>query len=94
MAYTASSAGLDVDELAAASLPWGLCFIPAIAVIAPFVCNLSFATSSTPTNSSTYTGCALTETDVQHYCKKAVPVQTVTNAVVILAAVIFHVLKL
>ncbi len=68
--------------------------IPAIAVIAPFVCNLSLATSSTPTNSSTYTGCALTETDVQHYCKKAVPVQTVTNAVVILTAVIFHVLKL
>ena len=68
--------------------------IPAVAIIAPFVCNLSLATSSTPTNSSTYTGCALTETDVQHYCKKAVPVQTVTNAIVILTAVIFHVLKL
>ena len=68
--------------------------IPAVAVIAPFVCNLSLATSSTPTNASTYTGCALTETEVQHFCKKAVPVQTVTNAVVILTAVIFHVLKL
>ena len=68
--------------------------IPAVDIIAPFVCNLSLATSSTPTNSSTYTGCALTETDVQHYCKKAVPVQTVTNAIVILTAVIFHVLKL
>lgn len=68
--------------------------IPAVAIIAPFVCNLSLATSSTPTNSSTYTGCALTETDVQHFCKKAVPVQTVTNAIVILTAVIFHVLKL
>ena len=62
--------------------------IPAVAVIAPFVCNLSLATSSTPTNSSTYTGCALTETEVQHYCRKAVPIQTVTNAVVVLTAVI------
>lgn len=68
--------------------------IPAVAIIAPFVCNLSLATSSTPTNSSTYTGCALTETEVQHFCKKAVPVQTVTNAIVILTAVIFHVLQL
>ena len=68
--------------------------IPAVAVIAPFVCNLSLATSSTPTNSSTYTGCALTETDVQHYCKKAVPVQTVTNAIVVLTAVLFGVLQL
>ena len=40
--------------------------IPAVTIIAPFVCNLSLATSSTPTNSSTYLGCALTETDVQH----------------------------
>ena len=68
--------------------------IPAVAVIAPFVCNLSLATSSTPTNSSTYTGCALTETEVQHYCRKAVPIQTVTNAVVVLTAVIFGVLQL
>lgn len=68
--------------------------IPAVAIIAPFVCNLSLATSSTPTNSSTYTGCALTETDVDHFCRKAVPVQTVTNAIVILTAVIFGVLKL
>lgn len=68
--------------------------IPAMAVIAPFVCNLSLATSSTPTNSSTYTGCALTETEVQHFCKKAVPIQTVTNAVVVLTAVIFGVLQL
>lgn len=68
--------------------------IPAAAVIAPFICNLSLATSSTPTNSSTYTGCALTETDVQHFCKVAVPVQTVTNAIVVLTAVIFGVLQL
>lgn len=67
--------------------------IPAVAIIAPFVCNLSLATSSTPTNSSTYTGCALTETDVQHYCKKAVPIQTITNAIVILTAIIFGVLQ-
>ena len=57
--------------------------IPAVTIIAPL------ATSSTPTNSSTYLGCALTETDVQHFCKKAVPVQTVTNAIVILLALIF-----
>lgn len=68
--------------------------IPAVAVIAPFICNLSLVTSSTPTNSSTYTGCALTETEVQHFCRKAVPIQTVTNAVVVLTAVIFGVLQL
>lgn len=68
--------------------------IPPVAMIAPFVCNLSLATSSTPTNSSTYLGCALTETEVPHFCKKAVPIQTVTNVVVILTAVIFGVLKL
>ena len=68
--------------------------IPAVAVIAPFACNLSLAASSTPTNSSTYTGGALTETEVQHFCKKAVPIQTVTNAVVVLTAVIFGVLQL
>ena len=50
--------------------------IPAVTIIAPFVCNLSLATSSTPTNSSTYLGCALT-------------VQTVKNAIVILLALIF-----
>lgn len=65
-----------------------------VAIIAPFVCNLSLATSSTPTNSSTYMGCALTETEVETFCKKAVPIQTVTNAVVVLTAVIFGVLKL
>lgn len=68
--------------------------IAPVAMIAPFVCNLSLATSSTPTNSATYLGCALTETEVPHYCKKAVPIQTVTNAIVILTAIIFGVLKL
>ena len=124
MAYTSSSAGLSANELSKASVPWALCFIPAIVLQwvyfgikhkkrvgtfgvvvenveeetkeveenpyrRPNVCNLSLATSSTPTNSSTYLGCALTETDVQHFCKKAVPVQTVTNAIVILLALIF-----
>lgn len=68
--------------------------IPATAVIAPFICNLSFATSSTPTNSSTYTGCALLELDVDTYCKKAVPIQTISNAIVVLTAQIFGVLQL
>lgn len=68
--------------------------ISPVAMIAPFVCNLSLATSSTPTNSSTYLGCALTETDVPKFCKKAVPIQTVTNAIVVLTAVIFGVLQL
>lgn len=68
--------------------------ISPVAMIAPFVCNLSLATSSTPTNSSTYLGCALTETEVEPYCKKAVPIQTVTNAIVVLTAIIFGVLKL
>ena len=30
MAYTASSAGLSANELSKASVPWALCFIPAI----------------------------------------------------------------
>ena len=68
--------------------------ISPVAMIAPFVCNLSLATSSTPTNSSTYLGCALTETEVEPYCKKAVPIQTVTNAIVVLTAIIFGVLQL
>lgn len=68
--------------------------IAPVAMIAPFVCNLSLATSSTPTNSSTYLGCALTETEVDKFCKKAVPIQTVTNAVVVITAIIFGVLQL
>lgn len=67
--------------------------IPAVAIIAPFICNLSLATSSTPTNSSTYTGCALLEIDVDTYCKKAVPIQTISNAIVVLTAILFGILQ-
>lgn len=68
--------------------------IPAVAMIAPFVCNLSLATSATPTNSSTYVGCGLLDLEVPEYTKRAVPVMTITNLLVIIIAAIFGVLNL
>ncbi|MCP0887548.1 citrate:H+ symporter [Ligilactobacillus sp. WILCCON 0076] len=68
--------------------------IPAVAMIAPFVCNLSLATSATPTNSSTYVGCGLLDLEVPEYTKRAVPVMTITNLLVIIIAAMFGVLNL
>lgn len=68
--------------------------ISAIAIIAPFVCNLALATSVTPMNSATYIGCTLCEVDVDKFVKKGVPIMTVANALVVVIAVIFGVLKL
>lgn len=45
--------------------------IPALAVIAPFLCNLTLATSMTPFNSATYVGCnPLQINDVDNFIKK------------------------
>ncbi len=72
----------------------GLSFgVPAVATIAPFVCNLSLATAVTPTNSSTYVGAGLLEIDAEKYAKRAMPIMTVTNLIVMLIAFIFGVLK-
>lgn len=66
----------------------------AIQIIAPFVCNLALATSVTPMNSATYIGCTLCEVDVDKFVKKGVPIMTVANAVVVVIAIVFGVLKL
>lgn len=68
--------------------------IPAVAMIAPFICNLSLATSVTPTNSSTYIGAGLLDLDVPTYTKRAVPIMTVTNALVIIVAAVTGVLHI
>ncbi|QGF40278.1 citrate:H+ symporter [Limosilactobacillus gastricus] len=67
--------------------------VPAVAVIAPFVCNLSLATSVTPTNSSTYVGTGLLEIEPEAYTKRAMPIMTVTNLLVMLVALAFGVMK-
>lgn len=66
--------------------------LPATAVIAPFICNLSFATSSTPFNSATFIGCNLLQIDVDDFVKRAVPFMTICNLLVIAIAWITGVL--
>lgn len=68
--------------------------IGGIAVIAPFVCNLALATSVTPMNSATYVGCTLCEIEPEHYCKYGSAVMFISNAIVMVIAVLTGVLKL
>ena len=68
--------------------------IGGIAVIAPFVCNLALATSVTPMNSATYVGCTLCEIEPEHYCKYGSVVMFISNAAVMVIAVLTGVLKL
>jgi CitMHS family citrate-Mg2+:H+ or citrate-Ca2+:H+ symporter len=61
--------------------------IPALAIIAPFVCNLTFATSVTPFNSATYVGCNLLKIDdVNHFCNRGVRVMSVSLLITIFVA--------
>ena len=64
-----------------------------IMIIAPFVCNLALATSVTPMNSATFVGCSLIEKEVGPYTRHAAPIMFITNAVVILTAILFGVLR-
>lgn len=65
-----------------------------MAIIAPFVCNLGLATSVTPMNSATYVGCTLCDIDVNHFCKWGGVVMFITNAIVVLTALLTGVMVL
>lgn len=56
-------------------------------MLAPFVCNMTLATGSSPFTAATHVGVGLLELDVDDYCKKAVPVQSICNILVILIAI-------
>ncbi len=62
-------------------------------VIAPFVCNMSLATGSSPFTATTHIGTGLLDMDVNKYCNRSMAVQTVTNIVIILTAVIVGVVR-
>lgn len=62
-------------------------------VIAPFVCNMSLATGSSPFTATTHVGVGLLEIDVDDYCREAVPVQTVTNLVILAAALLTGIVR-
>ncbi|MDD2980242.1 MAG: SLC13 family permease [Hespellia sp.] len=65
-----------------------------IQIIAPYVCNLCLATGVTPINNSIYVAAPLLETEVDGIVKKGVPVFTVVNALVVMLAMVFGILKL
>lgn len=68
--------------------------IGGIAIIAPFVCNLALATSVTPMNSATYVGCTLCEVEPEKFCKYGSVIMFISNALVMLVAVLAGVLKI
>lgn len=55
-------------------------------VLAPFVCNMTLATGSSPFTTATHVGVGILELDIDEYCKRAVPIQCVCNVLVILIA--------
>lgn len=61
-------------------------------VIAPFATNLALATGSSPLTPATVVGTTLLGIDLDDYVNLAVPVQTVTNIVVIVIGLIFGVI--
>ncbi|KAA8669675.1 SLC13 family permease [Clostridium sp. HV4-5-A1G] len=62
-------------------------------IIAPFVTNLALATGSSPMTPTTHIGTGLLEIDVEEYSKTAVPIQTVTNILVIIIGMIVGAIK-
>ncbi len=62
-------------------------------VIAPFVCNMSLATGSSPFTATTHVGTSLLGLDVNSYCNKSMKVQFVTNIVIILTAILVGVVR-
>ena len=62
-------------------------------VIAPFVCNMSLATGSSPFTATTHIGTGLLDMDVNKFCNRSMAVQTVTNIVIILTAVLVGVVR-
>lgn len=67
--------------------------ISALAVIAPFLCNLTFATSVTPFNSATYIGCNLLKIeDINSFCNRGVVIMSMSLAIAVFVAAITGVL--
>lgn len=62
-------------------------------VLAPFVCNMSLATGSSPFTAATHVGVGLLDLNIDEYCKRAVPVQCVCNVLVILIAMAVGVVR-
>lgn len=62
-------------------------------IIAPFVTNLALGTGSSPMTPTTHIGTGLLEIDVEEYAKMAVPIQTVTNIIVIIIGMVVGVIK-
>ncbi|MCC0694591.1 SLC13 family permease [Clostridioides sp. ES-S-0048-02] len=62
-------------------------------IAALFAPNYSLAVGSSPLSSSTHVAMSLLDTDVDDYVKLAMPVQTVTNIIIIVVALIFGVIK-
>lgn len=57
-------------------------------VIAPFVCNMTLATGSSPFTATTHVGTSLLDLDVNEYCNKAAVVQTVSNIAILALAIL------
>lgn len=57
-------------------------------VIAPFVCNMSLATGSSPFTATTHVGTSLLDLDVNEYCNKAAVIQTVSNVAILALAIL------
>lgn len=62
-------------------------------VLAPFVCNMTLATGSSPFTAATHVGVGLLELDIDEYCKRAVPIQSICNILVILIALVVGVVR-
>jgi len=65
-----------------------------MAMIAPFIINLTLATGSTPLNPPNFLACSLLEVDSTHYFGTAVKIQSVTNLIAIATAVVMGVMPL
>ena len=65
-----------------------------MAMIAPFIINLTLATGSTPLNPPNFLGCSLLEIDANHYFGTAVRVQSITNLIAIATAVIMGIMPI
>ena len=57
-------------------------------VIAPFVCNMSLATGSSPFTATTHVGTSLLDLDINEYCNKAAVIQTVSNIAILVLAIL------
>lgn len=66
----------------------------ALAMIAPFIINLTLATGSTPLNTPNFLGCSLLDIDSNLYFSTAVKLQSVTNLIAIATAIILGIMPI